>query len=101
MEEIAHSYDALLQDTKAVILLQGGGNIEEGDEVEDEFVLEANANVLHIRTLRCYYIGRMYAVDTVAKYSEALALFEQVEFLASEAAEGIRIPLQCTKSTRK
>eukprot|EP00551_Chaetoceros_affinis_P007111 CAMPEP_0203667732 /NCGR_PEP_ID=MMETSP0090-20130426/4513_1 /ASSEMBLY_ACC=CAM_ASM_001088 /TAXON_ID=426623 /ORGANISM="Chaetoceros affinis, Strain CCMP159" /LENGTH=732 /DNA_ID=CAMNT_0050531985 /DNA_START=34 /DNA_END=2229 /DNA_ORIENTATION=- len=89
VEEIAHLYDALLQDAKAVVLLPGGGNVEQGDEVEDEFVLEANANVLRIRALRCYYVGRMYAADAVAKYSEALALFEQALFLASEAAEEI------------
>lgn len=86
VEEIAHLYDALLQDAKSIVLLPGGDN---NDDVEDDFVLEANANVLRIRALRCYYIGRMYAADTVAKYNEALALFEQSHRLASEAAEEI------------
>ena len=86
VEEIAHLYDALLQDAKSIVLLPGG---DDNDDVEDDFVLEANANVLRIRALRCYYIGRMYATDTVAKYKEALALFEQSHRLASEAAEEI------------
>ena len=86
VEEIAHLYDALLQDAKSIVSLPGGGSVEDGDNLEDEFVLEANANVLRIRALRSYYIGRMYAADTVAKYSEALALFAQAELLATEAA---------------
>ena len=89
VEEIAHLYDALLQDAKSIVHLPGGGSAEEGDNLEDEFVLEANANVLRIRALRSYYIGRMYAADTVAKYSESLALFDQAELLATEAAEEI------------
>lgn len=89
VEEIAHLYDALLQDAKSIVSLPGGGSVEDGDNLEDEFVLEANANVLRIRALRSYYIGRMYAADTVAKYSEALALFDQAELLATEAAEEI------------
>ncbi len=95
VEEIAHLYDALLQDAKSVVLLPGGSGVindEDGDnegDIEDEFILEANANVLRIRALRCYYIGRMYAADTVAKYKEALALFDQSLQLASEAAEEI------------
>ena len=88
VEEIAHLYDALLQDAKVIVRLPGG-SAEDGGEVEDEFVLEANANVLRIRALRCYYIGRMYAADTVTKYNEALALFDQAATLASEAAEEI------------
>jgi len=96
VEEIAHLYDALLQDAKTVAHLPGGGDgvtgigVDADDgQMEDEFVMEANANVLRIRALRCYYIGRMYAADTVAKYKEALALLEQSAVLASEAAEEI------------
>ena len=86
-EEIARLYDVLLQDARAATSLPGSGGEEE--EIEDEFSLEANANVLRIRALRCYYVGRMYAADTVAKYSEALALFDQASKLATEAAEEI------------
>eukprot|EP00558_Chaetoceros_sp_UNC1202_P004803 CAMPEP_0197242892 /NCGR_PEP_ID=MMETSP1429-20130617/8503_1 /TAXON_ID=49237 /ORGANISM="Chaetoceros sp., Strain UNC1202" /LENGTH=333 /DNA_ID=CAMNT_0042703005 /DNA_START=12 /DNA_END=1013 /DNA_ORIENTATION=+ len=87
VEEIAHLYDALLQDARAVAALPGGGDGNE--DIEDEFYLEANANVLRIRALRCYYIARMYASDTVAKYPEALSLFGQASKLASEAAEEV------------
>ncbi len=92
VEEIAHLYDALLQNARAVVALPGGGGDDSHDEdldFEDEFLLEANANVLRIRALRCYYVGRMYAADAVAKYDEALALFEQASTLATEAAEEI------------
>ena len=88
VEEITHLYDALLQNARTVESLPGGMN--DGDEeVEDEFVLEAKANVLRIRSLRCYYLGRMYAADVVAKYTEALALYGQAGTLAMEAAEEI------------
>mmetsp|Transcript_24006 Transcript_24006/g.36589 ORF Transcript_24006/g.36589 Transcript_24006/m.36589 type:complete len:620 (+) Transcript_24006:138-1997(+) len=92
VEEIAHVYDALLQIARAVVVLPGGGDCDcEGErkDIEDEFVLEANANILRIRSLRCYYVGRMYAADAVAKYSESLALFQQASILSVEAAEEI------------
>ncbi len=88
VEEIAHLYDGLLQDAKAIVSLPGI-KLDEEEDVEDEFILQANANVLRIRALRCYYVGRMYAADKVAKYGEALALFDQAALLASEAAEEI------------
>lgn len=86
VEEIARLYDVLLQDARSATELPGD---DEEEDVEDEFVLESNANVLRIRALRCYYIGRMYASDVVAKYNEALALFDQASILATEAAEEI------------
>ena len=87
VEEIAHLYDALLQDAKSVVGLPG--TKEGADDLEDEFVLEANANVMRLRAFRCYYIGRMYCSDSVSKYHESLALFDQAIMLASEAAEEI------------
>jgi hypothetical protein len=57
--------------------------------MEDDFILEANANTLRIRAFRCYYIGRMYLLDSVGKYKEALALFHQASRLAHDAAEEI------------
>jgi len=87
VEEIARLYDVLLQDARSATELPGCGDTEE--DIEDEFTLEANANVLRIRAFRCYYIGRMYAADSVAKYNEALALFDQSSKLALEAAEEI------------
>jgi len=89
VQDIARLYDALLQDARAATDLPGSANDSDAEDVEDEFILEANANVLRIRALRCYYIGRMYAADTVGKYKEALALFQQASVLAAEAAEEI------------
>ena len=96
LEEVAHLYDALLQDARAVASLPGGGSLDDFDGnassseiVEDEFYLEANANVLRLRSLRCYYLARMHASPIVHKYSEAIALLEQAERLANEALEEI------------
>ncbi|KAL3799637.1 hypothetical protein ACHAWO_008953 [Cyclotella atomus] len=93
-EEAAHLYDALLQDARAVASLPGGGSVENfaGDafsDVEDEFLLEANANVLRLRSLRCYYLAKMHASPLVGKYSHAVALLDQAETLAREALEEI------------
>jgi len=108
VEEIAHLYDALLQDARSVSNLPGGGdvnrfiNAEDGasaadnagsmmeeEKLEDEFLLEANANVLRLRALRCYYVARLYASSTLEKYVEASKLFEQALTLSVEAAEEI------------
>jgi len=101
LEEVAHLYDALLQDARAVASLPGGGSPDDFDGgettsssssavvVEDEFYLEANANVLRLRSLRCYYLARMHASPLVHKYSEAVALLDQAERLANEALEEI------------
>mmetsp|Transcript_14834 Transcript_14834/g.14286 ORF Transcript_14834/g.14286 Transcript_14834/m.14286 type:complete len:688 (-) Transcript_14834:292-2355(-) len=93
-EQIAHLYDALMQDARAIVNLPGGGDSPSEDQggmeqVEDEFVLEANAHVLRIRALRCYYLGQMYGSNVVGKYSEAIALFGQASSLAHQAAEEI------------
>lgn len=96
-EEVAHLYDALLQDARAVASLPGGGSPDDFDGninddaavVEDEFLLEANANILRLRSLRCYYLARMHASPLVRKYPEALALLDQAESLAQEASEEI------------
>lgn len=96
LEEVTHLYDALLQDARAVASLPGGGSPDDfdGDSssssvVEDEFFLEATANVLRLRCLRCYYLARMHASPLVHKYSEAIALLDQAERLANEALEEI------------
>ncbi len=95
LEEVAHLYDALLQDARAIASLPGGGSPDDYDgdsssaPVEDEFYLEANANVLRLRSLRCYYLARMHASPLVHKYSEAVALLDQAESLANEALEEI------------
>lgn len=97
LEEVAHLYDALLQDAREVSLLPGGGTPEDFDgdnptnttPAEDEFLLEANARILRFRSLRCYYLARMHASSHVHKYKEALALLGQAKSLAKEACEEI------------
>ena len=97
LEEVTHLYDALVQDARAVASLPGGGSPEDYDgdastataAVEDEFLLEANANVLRLRSLRCYYLARMHSSPLVRKYAEASSLFDHAESLAREAVEEI------------
>jgi hypothetical protein len=94
LEEVTHLYDALVQDARAVASLPGGGSPDDFDgdaaaAVEDEFLLEANANVLRLRSLRCYYLARMHASPLVRKYAEASSLLDQAESLAREAIEEI------------
>ena len=97
LEEATHLYDALVQDARAVASLPGGGSPEDYDgdastataAVEDEFLLEANANVLRLRSLRCYYLARMHSSPLVRKYAEASSLFDHAESLAREAVEEI------------
>lgn len=91
-EDVAHLYDALLQDAKSVSALPGGGtpdDLASGAPVEDEFYLEANANTLRLRSMRCYYLALMHASPLVKKYSEAKNLLEQSETLAKDALEEI------------
>lgn len=94
-EEVTHLYDALLQDARAVASLPGGGSVDDfagdatGPEVEDEFLLEAKANILRLRSLRCYYLAKMHASPLVGKYSQAVTLLDQAESLANEALEEI------------
>jgi len=91
-EDVAHLYDALLQDAKSVSRLPGGGtpdDLASGAPVEDEFYLEANANTLRLRSMRCYYLALMHASPLVKKYAEAKNLLEQSETLAKEALEEI------------
>lgn len=88
-EEIAHLYDALLQDARAVAALPGGNDGEEKDQEEDEFALEADANVLRIRALRSYYVARLYASPSVGRHAEAAALLRLSRSLAARAAEEI------------
>mmetsp|Transcript_7360 Transcript_7360/g.11162 ORF Transcript_7360/g.11162 Transcript_7360/m.11162 type:complete len:622 (-) Transcript_7360:97-1962(-) len=90
MEEIAHLYDALLQDARAVCTLPGGIASEGEDPtaaVEDDFVLDANANVLRIRSYRCYYASRLYYC--LDKVQESKSLLKQASLLRSRAIEEI------------
>ena len=87
LEQIAHLYDALLQDARSVAQLPGGS--PDGDAEEEEFVLEANANVLRLRALRCYYVAQMYGLEEMGRYANAVALFDQASLLSSRASEEI------------
>ena len=95
LEEATHLYDALLQDARAIASLPGGGSVDDfaGDvtspEIEDEFLLEAKANILRLRSLRCYYLAKMHSSPLVGKYSQGVALLDQAESLAREALEEI------------
>ena len=90
LEQIAHLYDALLQDARSVAQLPGSNSGDNGTEDdEDEFLLEANANILRLRAQRCYYVARLYALDSVGKHEDAVAMFEQSKLLVSRAAEEI------------
>lgn len=90
LEQIAHLYDALLQDARSVAHLPGSNSDGDGaEDDEDEFVLEANANILRLRAQRCYYVARLYALDVVGKHEEAAIMFDQSALLASRAAEEI------------
>lgn len=89
LEQIAHLYDALLQDARSVAQLPGSNSCDGAEDDEDEFVLEANANTLRLRAQRCYYVARLYALDVVGKHEEAAIMFEQSALLASRAAEEI------------
>ena len=89
LEQIAHLYDALLQDARSVAQLPGSNSCDGAEDDEDEFVLEANANTLRLRAQRCYYIARLYALDVVGKHEEAAIMFDQSALLASRAAEEI------------
>jgi len=88
LEEIAHLYDALLQDARTISAMTLDP-LDDGDELEDEdeFLLEANAQVLRFRALRCYYMGRMYAEKESAEFENARALFGHAMGLSSQAAE--------------
>jgi signal recognition particle subunit SRP68 len=76
----AHLYDALLHDAKAVCELPG-------PEEEDEFFLEANANVLRVRAFRAFYVAQLYM--SLNKFTEALALMKQAKILADRASEEV------------
>jgi tetratricopeptide (TPR) repeat protein len=76
----AHLYDALLHDAKAVCELPGPGE-------EDEFFLEANANVLRVRAFRAFYVAQLYM--SLNKFTEALALMKQAKVLSIRASEEV------------
>lgn len=86
VEEIARFYDILLKDAKLASEL----TVAYGDDyLEDELVWETRASVLRFRAFRCFYIGRIYAMENVGKFQEALALFEQSSMLTNDAVEEI------------
>lgn len=78
--DMAHLYDALLYDARAVCQLPA---LEE--DGEDEFFLEANANVLRVRALRAFHTAQLYM--SLNSISESLSLLMQAKHLAGRASE--------------
>ncbi len=76
----AHLFDALLHDAEALCELPG-------PEEEDEFFLEASANVVRVRAHRAFQIGQLYMLSN--KFAEALSLMKHAKQLAVRASEEI------------
>lgn len=76
----AHLFDALLHDAEAVCELPG-------PEEEDEFFLEANANLVRVRAHRAFHSAQLYMLSN--KFAEALGLMKHAKQLASRAIEEI------------
>jgi len=90
--DLAHLYDALLQEAETVLLLPG-------PEEEDEFSLEANAEILRIRAFRAFHVAHLYA--ETGRTLEALSMLQKATLLAGRATEEIaaceRLPGQDAK----
>ncbi len=88
--EIVHVYDALLQNARAILTLPSSSSSsgKNAEQEEDEFWLQANANVLRIRAFRCYYLAKLYASGH-QQYGQAKALLKQSQLLSTRAMEEI------------
>lgn len=90
--ERVHIYDALLQHTKTLLQLprpqsQQGASVVV-DEEEDEFALQAQANMLRLRACKTYHMAWFY-YQTLQNYKGAWALLEQATKLCKRAQEEI------------
>lgn len=87
--ERVHIYDALLQHAKSILALPRPGQDEGGvaDTEEDEFGLQAQANILRLRALITFSMGFVYYENH--KYANALALLEHSSQLCKRAREEI------------
>ena len=83
--ERVHIYDALLQHAKSLLSLPRPQD-DDVDE-EDEFGLQAQANILRLRALKTYSMAFVYYQNH--KYANALALLEHSSQLRKRAEEEI------------
>lgn len=85
--EKVHVYDAVLQHAKSLLNLPRPSETAASEE-DDEFVLQAQANILRLRALKTYYMGWSYFTQ-LHKNGPALALLQHSSDLASRAEEEI------------
>lgn len=88
--DIVHVYDALQQNALAMAELSAAT----ADAEEDPFCLEAQAHVVRIRALRCYYLARLYestlgGTSGTTSKKQILALLQQSQKLSKRASEEI------------
>ncbi|KAL3935539.1 MAG: hypothetical protein SGARI_002933, partial [Bacillariaceae sp.] len=86
--EKVHIYDALLQHAKSLLSLPRPGQQAAGAMEEDEFALQAQANILRLRALKTYQMGWFY-YRQLHKHAPALALMEHSAVLSKRAQEEI------------
>ena len=86
--ERVHVYDTLLKHAQDLLLLPRPKDEDGGEEEEDEFALQVQANMLRLRALKCYHMGMYYYRDR-SEYAEALALLEHCAILTKRALEEI------------
>ena len=86
--ERVHVYDTLLKHAQGLLLLPRAKGEDGEEEEEDEFALQAQANMLRIKALKCYHMGMYYYRDR-DEYAEALALLEHSAVLTKRAVEEI------------
>lgn len=83
--ERVHVYDALLQHAKSLLQLP---RPEEDEEEDDEFALQAQANILRLRALKTYHMA-WYYFQELRNCQAAWALLEQSTKLCKRAKEEI------------
>ena len=81
--ERVHLYESLLQMAKSLLELP-----HPEEEEEDEFALQAQANILRLRALKTYHMA-WYYYQQARNYSKALALVDQSQRLSKSAQEEI------------
>lgn len=102
--EIVHVYDQLLQNAMALANLTqphdptheaGGGRDGEAlgntnaDNEDDPYWLTAQAHVVRIRAVRCFYLARLYETELQASPATVLALLRHAAKLNKRAQEEI------------
>lgn len=83
--EKVHVYDALLQHAQTLLDLPRPSNDE---EEEDEFALQAQANILRLRAMKTYHMA-WYYYERPQNYDAALALQDHASRLSKRAQEEI------------